>query len=529
MRARLLGLLCAVALTSAACGTSGSGEEPAPAGTGRYAESATFTMAILEPGDLNPLMTALSEPRQVASFLYDTLVSYQDDGTVLPGLATEWQDTATSVEFTLAKGVTCADGSPLTAGDVAGSVNFIADEANSSQLRGLYVPADMKATADEAAGKVTMTVETPDPFLLRRLSSVFIVCGKGLTDPDGLKAGKHGTGLYQITESVADDHYTMTRRPEYTWGPGGVTAEEPGLPEQVVLKVVKNETTAANLLLGNQLNAAAVIGPDRARLDQKQLFKSEIRLMFGEYTFNQAEGRPTRDERVRQALTAALDLDELARVATGGTGVRPDGLSMQPRICPDVTTTALPAHDPARAAALLDEAGWVKGADGVRAKDGEKLEVTFLYLTEHGDPGKSAAELIKQKWTELGVPTELSQIPSSQLGGVNDGSTDWDAGWIQVNVPLPSMIVPFLSGEGPPKGANWSSIQNADYDRLVAEAAGTTGDESCAAWNDAEKALFAKADIVPFADMTSPLYGNGAEFGRLGGAFAPSTIRMVNK
>src|SRR5690606_7488295 len=279
----------------------------------------------------------------------------------------------------------------------------------------------------------------------------------------------------------------------------------------------------------NQLNAAAVIGPDRARLDQKQLFKSEIRLMFGEYTFNQAEGRPTRDERVRQALTAALDLDELARVATGGTGVRPDGLSMQPRICPDVTTTALPAHDPARAAALLDEAGWVKGADGVRAKDGEKLEVTFLYLTEHGDPGKSAAELIKQKWTELGVPTELSQIPSSQLGGVNDGSTDWDAGWIQVNVPLPSMIVPFLSGEGPPKGANWSSIQNADYDRLVAEAAGTTGDESCAAWNDAEKALFAKADIVPFADMTSPLYGNGAEFGRLGGAFAPSTIRMVNK
>ncbi|MFG1945888.1 ABC transporter substrate-binding protein [Nonomuraea sp. NPDC048826] len=529
MRARLLGLLCAVALTSAACGTSGSGGEPAPAGTSRYAEGATFTMAILEPGDLNPLLTALSEPRQVDFFLYDTLVAYKEDGTVLPGLATEWKDTATSVEFTLAKGVTCADGTPLTAKDVADSVNFIADPENKSQLLGLFVPADLKATADDAAGKVTMTVEAADPFLLRRLSSVFIVCGKGLTDAEGLKAGKHGTGLYQITESVADDHYTLTRRPEYAWGPGGVTAKEPGLPEKVVLKVVKNETTAANLLLSNQLNAANVIGPDRARLDQKQLFKSEIRLMFGEYTFNQAEGRPAQDEKVRQALTAALDLDELARVATGGTGVRPDGLSMQPRVCPDVTTTALPAHDPAKAAALLDEAGWVKGADGVRAKDGKKLELTFLYLTEHGDPGKAAAELIKQKWTELGVPTELSQVPSSQLGGVNDGSTDWDAGWIQVNVPLPSMIVPFLTGDGPPKGSNWSSIKNADYDRLVAEAAKATGDESCAKWNEAEKALYAKADIVPFADTTTPLYGNGAEFGRLGGVFAPSTIRMLSK
>ncbi|MEV0596060.1 ABC transporter substrate-binding protein [Nonomuraea cavernae] len=534
MRARLLGVLCAVALATAACGNSGSGSgdsggEAKPAGSGRYATGATFTMAIMEPGDLNPLMTALSDPRGVDFFLYDTLVSYKDDGTVQPGLASAWKDTATSVEFTLAKGVTCADGSPLTAADVAGSVNFIADPKNKSQLLGLFVPTDLKATADDAAGKVTMSVETADPFLLRRLSSVFIVCGKGLTDPGGLKAGKHGTGLFQITESVADDHYTLAKRPEYAWGPGGVTGKEEGLPDKVVLKVVKNETTAANLLLSGQLNAAHVIGPDRARMDAQKLFKSEIRLMFGEFTYNQAKGRPTQDERVRQALTMALDLNELQRVATSGTGATPEGLSMQPRVCPDVTTTALPQHDPAKAAALLDQAGWTKGADGVRAKDGKKLKVTYVFLTEHGDPGKSAVELMKQKWTELGVDTELKQIPSTQLAGVSDGSMDWDAGWIQVNVPLPSMMVPFLSGEGPPKGANWSTIENADYDRLIGEAAKATGEESCAKWNEAEKALYQKADIVPFADTTTPLYGNGAEFARLGGSFAPSTIRMLAK
>ncbi|NUT44691.1 MAG: ABC transporter substrate-binding protein [Thermoactinospora sp.] len=523
MRARLLGVLGAVALATAACG--GSGGAPPPAGA--YAENATFTMAILEPGDLDPLMTALSDPRNVDFFLYDTLIAYKDDGTAVPGLAASWKTTPTSAEFTLAKGVTCADGSPLTAADVAGSLNFIADPANKSQLLGLYVPADLKATADDAAGAVTATVKTADPFLLRRLASVFVVCGKGLTDPAGLKAGSYGTGLFKLTESVAGDHYTLAKRPEYAWGPAGATGKDAGLPDKVVLKVVKNETTAANLLLSGQLNAAYVIGPDRARVEAKKLFKSEIRLMFGEFTFNQAEGGPAKDERVRQALTMGLDLAELRRVATAGTGATPEGLSMQPKVCPGVTTTALPAHDPARAAALLDEAGWAKGADGMRVKDGEPLKITFLYLTEHGDPGKSVAELMKQRWAELGVATDLKQLTSPQLGAVNDGSMEWDAGWIQVNVPLPSMMVPFLSGDGPPKGANWSSIANADYDRLVGEATTATGDESCAKWNAAEEALYRKADIVPFADITQPLFGNGAEFGRLGGSFAPSTIRMT--
>ncbi|MFC4122126.1 ABC transporter substrate-binding protein [Nonomuraea zeae] len=524
MRARLLGVLGAVALATAACG--GSGGAPPPA-AGKYARGATFTMAIMEPGDLNPLLTALSEPRNVDFFLYDTLVSFKDDGTVIPGLATSWKTTPTSAEFTLAKGVTCADGTPLTAGDVAAGVSHIADPASKSQLLGLYVPADLKARADDKAGTVTMTVKTPDPFLLRRLASVFVVCGKGLSDPAGLKAGKHGTGLFQITESVAGDHYTLTKRPEYAWGPGGATGKDEGLPDKVVLKVVKNETTAANLLLSGQLNAAYVIGPDRARAEAKKLFKSEIRLMFGEFTYNQAQGRPAQDERVRRALTMGLDLAELQRVATAGTGATPEGLSMQPKVCPGVTTTALPAFDPAGAGALLDEAGWAKGADGVRAKDGKRLKLTFLYLAEHGDPGKSVAELMKQKWAGLGVETELRQLTSPQLAGVNDGSMDWDAGWIQVNVPLPSMMVPFLSGDGPPKGANWSSIANADYDRLVGEAGAATGDASCAKWNAAEEALYRKADIVPFADITQPLFGNGAEFGRLGGSFAPSTIRMI--
>ncbi|MFI6478367.1 ABC transporter substrate-binding protein [Nonomuraea sp. NPDC050663] len=525
MRARLLGVMSAVALATAACGGSGGTASPTASSqaAGKYAKGATFTMAIMEPGDLNPLLTALSEPRNVDYFLYDTLIAYQDDGTIIPQLAADWKSTDKSADFTLKKDVKCADGSPLKASDVAGSLNFIADPANKSQLYGLFVPTDLKASGDDAAGTVSVKLTNADPFLLRRLSSVFIVCGPGLKDPAGLKTGKHGTGMFTLTESVADDHYTLTRRADYAWGPGGVTAQQEGLPDKVILKVIKNEATAANLLLSGQLNAASIIGPDRARVEAKKLFKTEIRLMFGEYTFNQAAGRATADDRVRRALTMALDLDELMRVATSGTGALPEGLSMQPKVCPGVTTSKLPQHDPAGAAALLKEAGYGQG--------GKPLKATFVYLTDHGDPGKSAMELVKSKWEALGVQTELKQITSAQLGAINDGSMDWDAGWIQVNVPLPSMIVPFLSGKAPTEGgANWSSIKNADYDRLIVEAAkAPTEAESCAKWNAAEEALFAKADIVPFADTTTPLYGNGAEFARIGGPFHPSTIRMLAK
>jgi peptide/nickel transport system substrate-binding protein len=525
---RLVGMLCAVALVLGGCG----GSDGAGGGSGgkQFASGGTFTLAVgTDPGNLNPLMTVLQVTRQVDQFLYDRLLYGKNDGTFATGLAAKWESTPTSATFTLATGVTCADGSPLKASDVAGTFNFITDPKNQSPLLGVFVAPGMKATADDTAGTVTLTLPQPDPFLLYNTSLVYIVCGKGLTDPDGLKAGKHGSGAFTLTESVANDRYTFAKRPEYAWGPGGASTKEQGVPDKAVVRVVASETTATNLLLSGEINASTINGPDRKRLEGQNLFKLELRYGLGEMFFNQAPGRPTQDERVRRALTMALNLGELGRVMTDGTGLPAQGLvTYEPRPCTgDTVQGNLPAQDAAQAGTLLDQAGWTKGTDGIRVKDGKRLKLTFLFSSGLGDSVSAGMELLGQQWRQLGVEAELKPGPDTEVSGILFGTGAWDAGLIQITVQVPSQLVPFMSGPQPPKGTNFAHIDNPEYGRLVGEATRLSGAESCAQWNAAESALFKRLDVVRFVDSTLPTYAKGAEFDASLGMLVPVTVRML--
>jgi peptide/nickel transport system substrate-binding protein len=525
---RLVGVLCVAALVLAACG--GSGDSGAT-GAKRFADGGTFTMAVSsDPGNLDPLMTVLSLTRAVDQILYDRLVYLKSGGTFVSGLASKWQATPTSATFTLAKGITCADGSPLKASDVAGNFSFIADPKNQSPLLGVFVSPGLKATADDAAGTVTLTVAQPDPFLLDNVSEVFVVCGNGLKDPDGLKRGEHGSGAFKLTQAVAGDRYTFARRPEYAWGPGGAATKAQGVPDKLVVRVVSNEATATNLLLSGEINAAQVIGPDRQRLESQKLSTLDLRYGLGEMFFNQAAGHPAQDERVRRALTMGLDLTELGKVMTNGTGLPAQSMTTaEPRACTnDSVKGNLPVHDAAQAGTLLDQAGWVKGADGIRVKDGRRLKLTFIYLSAQGEAVSSGMELLGQQWHQLGVDVSLKGVTDTQINEFLFSTGAWDGGLVQITVQVPSQLVPFLSGVTPPKGTNFASIDNPEYVRLVGEAGRLTGAESCARWSAAESALFKRADVVRFVDSTLPTFARGAELdASLGLPVVPVTIRMI--
>ena len=87
----------------------------------------------------------------------------------------------------------------------------------------------------------------PAPFVLNGLANLPIVCPSGLKDRSTLRAATAGTGPFALTAAAPGDRYTYAKRPGYTWGPAGATTATPGLPDTVVVKVVENETTAANL------------------------------------------------------------------------------------------------------------------------------------------------------------------------------------------------------------------------------------------------------------------------------------------
>jgi peptide/nickel transport system substrate-binding protein len=202
---------------------------------------------------------------------------------------------------------------------------------------------------------------------------------------------------------------------------------------------------------------------------------------------------------------------------------------VDPRACAgDSVSGNLPAHDAAQAGALLDQAGWVKGGDGVRAKDGRRLKLTLTYVSGLGDAVTSGMELVRQQWRQLGVEADLKALGDTQINEVLFSSGAWDAGLVQISVQVPSQLVPFLSGATPPGGTNFAHINNPEYGRHVSEAKRLTGAESCAQWTAAESELFKRADVVRFVDSTLPSFVRGAEFDTsLGDLIPPVTLRML--
>ncbi|MBB4685774.1 ABC transporter substrate-binding protein [Amycolatopsis jiangsuensis] len=521
MKKTIAALAGAGVLTAAltACGGGGQG--------GSVVEGGTFTYLIgSDLGTLDPQFTTLSVAIQAGKFLYDSLVSLDPKGEETAALAQQWEGDTTHAKYTLRKGVTCSDGSPLTAKQVADNINFVTDPANGSSMLGLTVQPGVRATADEAAGTVTVTAAAPDAFLVRNVGSLPIVCAKGMRDRGLLKQGSDGTGMFTLTEAVSGDHYTFTRRKDYRWGPN--TGDPRGMPEHVVLRVVGNETTTANLLVSDQANAAQVNGPERQRLDAMDLEKKATQAILGEMWFDQAPGLPTADEAVRRALTQALDLGQLGQVLTSGTGRPTDGL-VAPGMGPCGSSGLaglLPKSDATAAKSALDSAGWVAGAGGVRAKDGKKLSVSFYYPTTLGSTMQAAAELVQQRWSAIGVQVEvkgMTDAESSQILAQNS----WGAALVPLTTVLPSQLVPFFSGPGGTSGNNFAQVHNPEYDAAVKAASSLTGTSGCGKWADAEKALVRALNVVPFVNSVRPTYVQGARFDLAEGSIIPGSIRML--
>ncbi|HYF74812.1 MAG TPA: ABC transporter substrate-binding protein [Nocardioides sp.] len=515
LTATALGLSVTAALLTA-CG--GSSDDPGSSGNGggesEYADGGTFTMAIAgDPGKLDPHSSASSQLFAVNQLAYDNLVSVDGEtGEIESQLAKEWTVDGTTVTFTLNEGITCADGSDFTATTVADNIAYVGDPKNKSAYLGTFLPAGATAKADDATGTVTVTLAQPAPFVLNGFGSLPMVCDAGLKDRKSLADSTAGTGPYELTEAVPGDHYTYQVRDGYTWGPEGATTDEQGLPDTIVMKVIQNEGTAANLLISGEINAATIQGPDVKRLDAAKLFSTSTPAMAGEQWYNHDEGHETADAEVRMALTQAIDFTELASVATAGAGGPATTFAaLAPVACPgDSITPALPAQDVDAAKAVLD---------------GKKL--TFLYSSAAGTALGAAAELAVQQWEAAGATVTAKGVDETTLQGAIFGTGDWDIAWVPLNVNSPDQLVPFLSGPGlADGGTNFSGIDNQEYTDGVAEATAMDGTEGCDAWLAAESALVAAADIVPFANNAVKTFGNGAEFD-YPGTFMPTSIRML--
>lgn len=526
---RAAATLALLTLTVSACG--GGGPSSTSSTQPKYVAGGTLTVAqAQDPGVLDPQLTALSATRSVTRFAYDTLLNTDANGKLVSGLADTWEATTTKATYHLRDGITCSDGSPLTATDVAANFSFVGNPKNASPLLGIGAPAGVQAKADDAARTVTLTSPTPSPFLLQTTGTgLMIVCKKGSTDRKQLAQATDGTGMYTLTESVPNDHYTFTRRADYAWGPDGSTSTYDGAPEKVVVRIIANSATAMNLLLAKEVNLGAGREADAARAQSANLQSQGAATPAGELWFNQAEGHPGADPAVRKALVGSLDAQQVGSVLTGGSGVPSKGLvTLEPRVCQgDTVTGTMPKVSVAEAEQLLDSAGWTKGADGIRAKAGKPLAFKFLVPSSLGEGGTPGSELLADAWKKLGASVELSTVADTALQTALFSTGDWDAGFIPLTVNLPTQYAGFVSGPTPPQGANFAHISNSEYDAASKQASTLTGEQACAEFEKAEKALIANVDVAPLVNREAKIYANGAEFRLDADGIVPQSLRLL--
>lgn len=520
-------VVLALALTVTAC----SGGSTSSSGSSRnYVTGGTLTLAqSQDPGALDPQLTALSATRSVTRLAYDTLLNTDANGKLVSGLADKWTTTTTKVTFHLRAGITCSDGAPLTASDVAANFTFVGNPKNASPLIGIGAPAGVKATGDDATRTVTLTTATPTPFFLESTGTgLMIVCKKGTTDRKTLAHATDGTGMYVLSDSVPNDHYTFTRRPDYKWGPGGSSSSYPGVPEKIVVKIVANPATAMNLLLAKQVNIAAGGDAEAARAQSAGLESQGLEAAFGELWFNQAPGRPGADDAVRKALVGSLDIKQVGSVLTGGNGVPSTGLTtLEPRVCNgDTVTGNLPSMSLDAAGQLLDGAGWTMGANGVRSKAGKPLAFKFLVPSSLGTNGVPGSELLAATWKKLGATVQLSTPTDTALEQVLFGGGDWDAGFVPLSVNLPTQYAGFVSGPAPPDGTNFAHISNPTYEAAAKQAGGLVGAAACAKYEAGEKALIKDVNVAPLVNKESKFFANGADFRIDADGIVPQSLRL---
>jgi peptide/nickel transport system substrate-binding protein len=184
-------------------GTSGNVAQQTSSGGGTVVSGPGGTVRIRSIDDLDtfdPAKTgAPNMAVQAIELTYDRLVYLSPSGKIEPYLASSWKVTPDSVTFTLRKGPTCDDGTPVTATVVANSLKYaLAKSTAGPYLQYVTGPGTVKSiTANASANTVTVTMTKPYNALLTSFSVPFatpVICPAGVKNPKGLSAAPEGSG-----------------------------------------------------------------------------------------------------------------------------------------------------------------------------------------------------------------------------------------------------------------------------------------------------------------------------------------------
>jgi peptide/nickel transport system substrate-binding protein len=433
------------------------------------------------PNNLDPRQGTDAQSERVGPLIFDALVKKDEHYNLRPWLATSWeQPDALTWVFHLRDGVRFQDGRPLEASDVVWTIESLIDPSLTAKLLGgtLISPkAGAFANVDHAEARDRLTVvvhmKRPDAGLLFNMSDgLFGVVPRGA----GADFGLHpvGSGPYKFVSQVQDKEVVVERF-DGCWSRGlSINGEAPH-PEirRILFSVVPDTITSALELQKGSADAASnVLTPDMVyALREAPGLETATGPGSNVWYLNFNVADPAlSDKRVRQAVAFAIDRAPIVAALWRGHATVADTL-LPPGDWARASDADLPqySYDPARAAALLQAAGFPAQADGVR--------LTLTLKTSTDEVTRLLAAVLQQQMRAAGIRLN---IRSAEFGtfysDVTKGAFQmYVLKWVGSNEDPDIFRYMYSSAMFPPKGANRGHYVNARVDALLAKAAAETG------------------------------------------------------
>ena len=426
---------------------------------------------------LDPQTVENNESGFVMSTIFDSIVNYKPGSSIVgPGLAERWTISPDGkiYTFTLRRGVTFHDGTPMNAHTVADDVDRAINPQNPCYVLGrkgvdTYDDFTFGSVQDGTVVKMDVLDDDTLRFTLPKPNAPFLsslaMIWQGIMSPAATKqyacdASQHpvGTGPFRFVEAVRNDHVTVEANAAY-WG---------GRPkvDRIIFQIVPESATRMLKLERNEVQILADVPPsDYARVTANsalKLYQQAGLTILGVAMANDLS--PFRDKRVRQAMNYAVDKDAINKGLYGGATTASQG--MPPVLWGYNKSVAPYPYDPERAKALLREAGFPNGF----------TTDMMVYANPRGYNPIGGAKLGEAVQGYLGKVGARVRITQYEWGAYLDRArhTHWEGfaieGWSGDNGDPDNFLGDLFEWDtaaGKARVNDWSRHHSPEYDRLV--------------------------------------------------------------
>ncbi len=410
------------------------------------------------PSTMNPNLSGGTKELEASSVVLEPLARYDEKGNMLPWLAESIPTVGnggvskdlTSITWKIKKGIKWSDGSAFTADDVVFTYDYCIHPDTGCSHTNYYTGISSVKALDRHTVKIQFNVAKPFPY------SAFVGYNTPILQKaqfDGCQGAKAqectkqnfypiGTGPFKVVDFKANDVIVFEANPNYRnpnkpafsklvfKGGGDATSAARAVLETGEMDYAWNLQVEPEILTKmQQAGKGTVVSAFGTAVERLMVNFANPDPALGEDRSEYIGGNNNRnahpflsDYNVRRALSLAIDRQILVDAGYGQAGKISCNVLPAPAIYASTANDECKTQNIAEANRLLDAAGWKRGSDGIRQKNG--VRISILYQTSTNSVRQATQAFIKDMWKQIGVETELRNISASVFFGSDPGSPD---------------------------------------------------------------------------------------------------------